>query len=168
MSRKFSFTVPYTVPVEDLHRALTTDDVWRSRFARAETATLDLSHPDGADTIRIHMTEKAHKDKVPGIVRKVLKSDLVLSRTDNWQALDGEIAKGTFEGATGGVTSEMSGTYELRPTAEGSEIEVVGTVRVKVTLVGGAIEPLAEQLHHRVLKSERKHIEEWFATQATA
>lgn len=168
MSRKFSFTVPYTVPVEDLHRALTTDDVWRSRFAGAATATLDLSHPDGADTIRIQMTEKANEDKVPGIVRKVLKSDLVLSRTDNWQALDGEIAKGTFEGATGGITTEMSGTYELRPTAEGSEIEVVGTVQVKVPLVGGAIEPLAEQLHHRVLKSERKHIEEWFATQATA
>ncbi|WP_433730972.1 DUF2505 domain-containing protein [Nocardia sp. CA-129566] len=168
MSRKFSFTVPYAVPVEDLHRALTNDEVWRSRFAGAESAVVDLSHPDGADTIRIHMTEKASNDKVPGIVRKVLKSDLVLSRTDNWQALNGEIAKGTFEGATGGIASEMTGTYELRPTAEGSEIEVVGTVQVKVPLVGGAIEPLAEQLHHRVLESERKHIEAWFATQASA
>lgn len=168
MSRKFSFTVPYTVPVEDLHRALTNEDVWLSRFAGAQTATLDLSHPQGADTIRIHMTEKASDDKVPGIVSKVLKSELVLSRTDNWQALDGEIAKGTFEGTTGGISSEMSGTYELRPTVEGSEIEVVGTVQVKVPLVGGAIEPLAEQLHQRVLKSERKHIEEWFAARASA
>ncbi|WP_062983786.1 DUF2505 domain-containing protein [Nocardia anaemiae] len=168
MSRKFSFTVPYAVPVEDLHRALTTDDVWQSRFAGAQTATLELSHPEGAGTIRIHMTEKASDDKVPGIVSKVLKSELVLSRTDNWQALDGEIAKGTFAGVTGGINSEMSGTYELRPTAEGSEIEVVGTVQVKVPLVGGAIEPLAEQLHHRVLKSERKHIEAWFAGQASA
>ncbi|MFE9326222.1 DUF2505 domain-containing protein [Nocardia sp. NPDC052278] len=168
MSRKFSFTVPYAVPVEDLHRALTTDDVWQSRFAGAQTATLDLSHPQGTGTIRIHMTEKASDDKVPGIVSKVLKSELVLSRTDNWQALDGEIAKGTFEGATGGISSEMSGTYELRPTVEGSEIEVVGTVRVKVPLVGGAIEPLAEQLHHRVLESERKHIEKWVAAQASA
>jgi uncharacterized protein YndB with AHSA1/START domain len=168
MSRKFSFTVPYAVPVEDLHRALTTDDVWQARFAGAQTATLELSHPGGADTIRIHMTEKASQDKIPGIVNKVLKSDLVLSRTDSWQALDGEVAKGTFEGATGGIASEMSGTYEMRPTAEGSEIEVVGTVAVKVPLVGGAIEPLAEQLHHRVLNSERKFIEEWFTQQATA
>ncbi|WP_040696115.1 DUF2505 domain-containing protein [Nocardia vinacea] len=168
MSRKFSFTVPYAVPVEDLHRALTTDDFWQSRFAGAQTATLDLSHPQGAGTIRIHMTEKASDDKVPGIVSKVLKNELVLSRTDNWQALDGEIAKGTFEGATGGINSEMSGTYELRPTAEGSEIEVAGTVQVKLPLVGGAIEPLAEQLHHRVLESERKHIEEWVAAQASA
>src|SRR6476469_8401236 len=91
MSRKFSFTVPYAVPVEDLHRALTTDDVWQSRFAGAQTATLDLSHPQGAGTIRIHMTEKASGDKVPGIVSKVLKNELVLSRTDNWQALDDEI-----------------------------------------------------------------------------
>ncbi|WP_327094008.1 DUF2505 domain-containing protein [Nocardia vinacea] len=168
MSRKFSFTVPYAVPVEDLHRALTTDDVWQSRFADARTATLDLSHPQGAGTIRIHMTEKASDDKVPGIVSRVLENELLLSRTDNWQALDGEIAKGTFEGATRGISTEMSGTYELRPTAEGSEIEVAGTVQVKVPLVGGAIEPLAEQLHHRVLESERKHIEEWVAAQASA
>ncbi|WP_431966821.1 DUF2505 domain-containing protein [Nocardia sp. bgisy134] len=168
MSRKFSFTVPYTVPVEDLHRALTTDDVWRSRFAGAETATLELSHPGGAGTIRIHMTEKARQDKIPGIVRKVLKNELVLSRTDDWQALDGEIAKGVFQADTAGITTRMSGSYELRPTAEGSEIEVVGSVEVKVTLVGGAIEPLAEQLFHRVLNSERKFFEEWFGAQATA
>ncbi|WP_069160582.1 DUF2505 domain-containing protein [Nocardia altamirensis] len=168
MSRKFSFTVPYAVPVEDLHRALTDDKVWQARFADAETATLDLSHPEGAGTIRIHMTEKAAQDKIPSVVSKVLKSELMLSRTDNWQALAGEVAKGTFEGATGGITTEMSGTYEMRSTAEGSEIEVVGTVQVKVPLVGGAIEPLAEQLHHRVLNSERKFIEEWVAAQATA
>ncbi|AFU05663.1 MULTISPECIES: DUF2505 domain-containing protein [Nocardia] len=168
MSRKFSFTVPYTVPVEDLHRALTDDKVWQARFADAETATLDLSHPEGADSIRIHMTEKAAQDKVPSVVSKVLKSELMLSRTDHWQALDGDVAKGTFEGSTGGISTEMSGTYEMRSTAEGSEIEVVGTVQVHVPLVGGAIEPLAEQLHHRVLNSERKFIEEWVAAQATA
>ncbi|MFF0532378.1 DUF2505 domain-containing protein [Nocardia amikacinitolerans] len=168
MSRKFSFTVPYAVPVEDLHRALTTDEAWRARFANAETATLELSHPGGAGTIRIHMTEKARKDKVPSIVGKVLKNELVLSRTDDWQALDGEIAKGVFQAGTTGITSEMSGSFELRPTAEGCEIDVVGTVKVKVSLVGGAIEPLAEQLFHRVLNSERKFFEEWLTAEATA
>ncbi|MET7773866.1 DUF2505 domain-containing protein [Nocardia sp. NPDC005366] len=168
MSRKFSFTVPYAVPVEDLHRALTGDDVWHARFAEATTATLELSHPEGAGTIRIHMTEKARKDKVPSIVGKVLKSELVLSRTDHWQALDGEIAKGVFEGTTGGIASELSGAYEMRPTAEGAEIEVVGVVKVKVPLVGGAIEPLAEQLFHRVLNSERAFIEQWVSSDANA
>lgn len=168
MSRKFSFTVPYAVPVEDLHRALIRDEVWQARFAEAKTATLEISHPDGANTVRIHMTETANQDKVPGVVRKVLKSDLVLSRTDNWQALEGEIARGVFEGSTGGIPGALSGTYELRPTAQGCEIAVAGTVQVKVPLVGGAIEPLAEQLYHRVLNSERTFIEEWVAAQADA
>ncbi|MFI9510607.1 DUF2505 domain-containing protein [Nocardia sp. NPDC052566] len=168
MSRKFSFTVPYSVPVEELHRAVTNEALWQARFAEAATATLELSHPDGDSTIRIHMTEKASEDKVPSVVSKVLKSPLVLERTDDWGVLDGEIAKGSFAGATTGITTEMSGTYEMRSTAEGSEIEVVGTVEVKVPVVGGAIEPLAEQLHHRVLKSEQKFIEEWFANQADA
>ncbi|WP_406266766.1 DUF2505 domain-containing protein [Nocardia sp. NBC_00881] len=163
MSRKFSFTVSYTVPVEDLHRALTTDDVWRARFAESETATIDLSHPAGAGTIRIHMTEKAPGEKIPGLVRRVLKSELTFFRTDNWRALDGDVAKGTFEASSGGIDTEMSGTYELHSTAEGSEIEVAGTVRVKVPVVGRAIEPLAEQLQHRALDGERRFIEEWFA-----
>ncbi|MEV0249152.1 DUF2505 domain-containing protein [Nocardia sp. NPDC050712] len=167
MSRKFSFTVPYSIPVEDLHRALTTDDTWHARFAEATTATIELAHPDGPGTIRIQMTEKAREDKIPSLVTKVLKSELSFTRTDNWGSLDGEIARGTLAVETVGITSALTGVYELRPTAEGSEIEVVGTVDVKVALVGGAIEPLAEQLLHRVLNSEREFIQGWVASQAT-
>ncbi|WP_280264830.1 DUF2505 domain-containing protein [Nocardia wallacei] len=161
MSRKFSFTVSYSVPVEELHRAITSDDMWQARFDGAETATLALSHPDGPGTIRVHMTERARQDKIPAIVGKVLKSELELERIDNWGPLEGDTAKGSFTGASKGVTTEMEGTYELRPTAEGSQIEVAGTVSVKVPLVGGAIEPLAEQLQQRVVNSERKFIENW-------
>ncbi|MCU1640686.1 MAG: hypothetical protein JWN03_961 [Nocardia sp.] len=167
MSRKFSFTVQYSVPVEELHRALTNDEMWNSRFTGASTATLNLSHPDGPGTIRIHMTEKAAEDKIPGLVKKVLKSDLELQRTDSWGVLDGDIAKGTFQGASTGITTEMEGTLELRPTAEGSEIEAAGVVNVKVPLVGGAIEPLVENLLEKVMKSERKSIEAWFAAQSS-
>jgi hypothetical protein len=168
MSRKFSFTVSYAVPVEELHRAITTDEMWQARFADAETATLELSHPGGSNTIRVHMTERAKQDRIPSIVRKVLKSELLLERTDNWGPLAGETARGSFIGASKGITTEMAGTYELRSTAEGSEIEVSGTVTVKVPLVGGAIEPLAEQLQHRVVDSERRFIENWLAARASA
>ncbi|WP_067567001.1 DUF2505 domain-containing protein [Nocardia acidivorans] len=165
MSRKFSFTVQYSVPVEELHRALTNDEMWNARFADASTATLELSHPDGPGTIRIHMTEKAPEDKIPGLVKKVLKSDLVLERTDTWGALEGDTARGSFDGSSGGITTEMAGTFELRPTAAGSEIEAAGTVTVKVPLVGGAIEPLVENLLEKVMNSERKSVEAWFAAQ---
>lgn len=39
---------------------------------------------------------------------------------------------------------------------------------MKVPLVGGAIEPLAENLQQRVVDSERKFIENWLATTADA
>lgn len=165
MSRKFSFTVQYSVPVEDLHRALTNDEMWQARFEGASTATLELTHPDGPGTIQIHMTEKAPEDQIPGIVKKVLKSDLMLERTDTWGPLADGVAKGAFTGRSGGITTEMAGEFELRPTAEGSEIEVSGTVDVKVPLVGGAIEPLVENLLKKVMNSERKSVESWFAAQ---
>lgn len=163
MSRKFRFTVSYSVPVDDLHRALTSGEAWRARFAEATTATLDVSQPDGPGTARIHMTERARKDKIPALVGKVLSGELVFDRTDDWRALSGETAEGDIRVATTGVTGAMTGSHRLRPTAEGSEIEVTGSIEVKVPLIGRAIEPLAEQLLHRVLDSERHFFEQWCA-----
>ncbi|MBO0854985.1 MAG: DUF2505 domain-containing protein [Nocardia sp.] len=168
MSRNFRFTVSYTVPVEPLHRALTSDEFWQARFEGAETATLDVTHPDGPGTVHLRMTEKARQDKIPAIVRKVLKSELVLERTDDWAALDGDTAHGTFSATSSGLPSQMTGEYLLRPTATGSELQVTGQVKVKVPLVGGAIEPLAEQVQQKVVNSERKFIEKYFATKAGA
>ncbi|WP_280504339.1 DUF2505 domain-containing protein [Nocardia farcinica] len=168
MSRKFRSTVPYSVPVEDLHRALTSGDAWRARFAEAETATIDVTHPDGPGTARIHMNERAREDRVPGLVRKVLSGDLVFDRTDDWRALSGGVAEADVRVVTTGVTAVMTGVARLRPAAEGSEIEVGGTIEVKVPLVGRAIEPLAEQLLHRVLGSERRFFEQWCAEHAAS
>ncbi|MEU6587065.1 DUF2505 domain-containing protein [Nocardia sp. NPDC046763] len=165
MSRKFSFTVQYSVPVEELHRALINDEMWQARFAEATTATLELTHPDGPGTIRIRMTEKVSEDQIPGIVKKVLKSELMLERTDTWGPLADGVAKGGFSGRSGGITTNLAGAFELRPIAGGSEIEATGTVDVKVPLVGGAIEPLVENLFKKIIHSERKSVESWFAAQ---
>src|SRR5690606_42136222 len=67
--------------------------LFRSRFAEAETATIDVTHPDGPGTARIHMNERAREDRVPGLVRKVLSGDLVFDRTDDWRALSGGVAE---------------------------------------------------------------------------
>ncbi|WP_319943710.1 DUF2505 domain-containing protein [Nocardia aurantia] len=158
----------YRVPVEQLHRAILTDELWRARFATAPTATLELSRPDGPGTVRIQMTERARPDKIPSVVKRVLNTELVLERVDNWGPLADGTASGTFTGTAKGIATEMDGAYVLRPTATGSEIEVTGLVAVTVPLVGGMIEPLAEQLLHRVLNSERKFVEQQFEAAATA
>ncbi|WP_231387242.1 DUF2505 domain-containing protein [Nocardia sp. BMG111209] len=158
----------YRVPVEQLHRAILSEELWRTRFAAAPTATVDVSRPEGPGTVRIHMTERARPDKIPSVVKRVIDTELVLERVDNWGPLTGGTASGTFTGATKGITTEMDGTYVLRATATGSEIEVTGLVAVKVPLVGGMIEPLAEQLLHRVLDSERKFAEQQLEAAATA
>ncbi|MGW0183059.1 DUF2505 domain-containing protein [Nocardia sp. NPDC003345] len=168
MARKFGFTLSYPIPVAQLHAALTGEELWRDRFADAQTATLDLSHPGGPGTIRIAMSETIRPDKIPGIVRKVLKSDLVVTRVDTWQPLSGDTAEGSFEGTSSAISSQMTGTFRLRPAGEGSELEVSGSVKVKVPIVGGAIEPLAEQLQRRVVESERKFIVNWFEERASA
>lgn len=168
MARKFGFTLSYPLPVADLHAVLTGDDLWHARFDGAPTATLELTHPGGPGSARLVMSETVHPEKIPGVVRKVLKSDLVVTRVDNWQPLTGDTAEGTFEGTSSAIPSEMTGTYRIRPAGTGSELVVSGSVKVKIPFVGGAIEPLAEQLQRRVVESERKFILKWLEDRGEA
>ena len=166
MSRSFDFQVNYATSSKAVHDALIDEKLWRARFKESERATLDVSHPNGAGTAVVAMSERIGDNKIPTLVRKVLKGELTLSRTDDWGPSEDGIARGTFTGGSTGITGNFSGTYVLRPAADGSVLEVSGEVTVKVRLVGGAIESLAEQLLVKLLNSERKHTEQWLAAQA--
>lgn len=166
MSRKFTFPLSYTAPAATVHGAITDDALWRARFDGAETAELDLSAPDGPGTKTIAMTEHVAKERIPALVRKVLKGELTISRTDKWGPFDGDRAAATFTGGSTGLPASIAGTYALRDTAAGAVIDVAGEIEVKVKFVGGAIEALVEQLFTKLLNGERKFVEKWISEQS--
>lgn len=161
MSRTYSFTVPYPAPVTALHRAYTSGDAWRTRFAEARSAEYELSHPQGPGSISIRMSERVGGDAVPKVVRSVLGGEFTLERTDTWNPLDGAHATGSFVATTTGIRGELTGDYLLRPAAGGCELEISGKATFDVPMVGGALERMVEQLHQRVVQNEREFFEQW-------
>lgn len=165
MSRTFAFPLAYESPASAVHAAIVDDRLWQSRFEGAEGAELELTSPDGEGTKTIAMSERIKQDRIPALVRKVLKGELTVSRTDRWGAFDGDRASGTFEGGSTGLPASLKGTYSLRDTAAGAVIDVAGEIEVKVRFVGGAIEALVEQLFTKMLNSERKFVQRYISEQ---
>lgn len=165
MSRSFTVAVPYASPPAVVHQALTDERLWQSRFAEAPNAKLETSSPDGPGTLSITMSEQIGPNALPGLVKKVVRGDLGLTRTDVWGPLENDVAHGTFSGESTGITGAFAGTITLRAAQEGSVVEFAGKFDVKVRLVGGAIEAFAEQAYSKLLRSERKYAEKWIAEQ---
>ncbi|KAA0020184.1 DUF2505 domain-containing protein [Antrihabitans cavernicola] len=166
MSRTFAFPLSYTSPASVVHGAITDQRLWQSRIEGVDSAELDFGTPDGPGTASISMKETIKQERIPALVRKVLKGELTISRTDKWGAFDGDRATGTFSGGSTGLPASLNGTFALRDTAAGAVIDVAGEIEVKVRFVGGAIEALVEQLFTKMLNSERKYVEKWITEQA--
>ncbi|WP_185981842.1 DUF2505 domain-containing protein [Skermania sp. ID1734] len=164
MPRSFSFEVHYPNSPADVHRAITDERMWRSRFKGAETATLDVATPDGPGTIELTMSERVDKDRTPMVVRKVLKDEMSLTRTDRWGALEGDTATGVLHAHSTGIPGKVEGRYTLRRSGDGAVLQVSGEIEVKIRFVGGAIEPLGVQLLTRLANGERDYTTKWLSS----
>lgn len=161
MSRDFEFTIVSVHTTADVHQALTSEDQWLARFATAEkTDGYELiTHADGAFTVDI--SEEVGTSELPGFVKKVIKGKLLITRTDHWGPLVGDIADGTLAGGSSSVSARVEGTMALRPDGEGSILTVRGTSTVKIPLIGGKIESLIIDMIKDMVDRETRETVEW-------
>ena len=148
MSRRIPHSVDYQHPVTRVHAALTSERYWRDRLAQAGG---DHAHVDridvGAGTIAVEMTQAIPAEHLPSIVTKIRPGDLTITRTEDWGALDGERASGTFTAHVAGMPGELSGALTLTATATGATVTLDGQVQVSIPLIGSKIESvIAEQV----------------------
>ncbi|WP_338886379.1 DUF2505 domain-containing protein [Rhodococcus sovatensis] len=165
MSRDFEFTIASVHTTADVHQALTSEDQWLARFATAEkTDGYELiTHADGAFTVDI--SEEVGTSELPGFVKKVIKGKLLITRTDHWGPLVGDIADGTLAGGTSSIPAKVAGTMALRPDGEGSILTVRGTSTVKIPLIGGKIESLIVDMIKDMVDRETRETVEWAQNQ---
>ena len=161
MSRDFEFTIVSVHTTADVHQALTSEDQWLARFATAEkTDGYELiTHADGAFTVDI--SEEVGTSELPGFVKKVIRGKLLITRTDHWGPLVGDIADGTLAGGSSAVSARVEGTMALRPDGEGSVLTVRGTSTVKIPLIGGKIESLIIDMIKDMVDRETRETVEW-------
>lgn len=161
MSRDFEFTINSEHTTAEVHEALTSEDQWLARFAKAEkTDGYELiTHEDGGLTVDI--TEEVGTSELPGFVKKVVKGKLMITRTDHWGPLDGDIADGTLAGGSSSLPAKVRGTMALRPDGQGSVLTVRGKSTVKIPLIGGKIESLINDMIRDMVDQETRETVDW-------
>ncbi|MBJ8338893.1 DUF2505 domain-containing protein [Antrihabitans sp. YC3-6] len=164
MSRTFEAKINYAAPPAVVHGVLTNTEFWHWVFKDSEHGSVE-TRSDAPGTISATMTNKVGGDALPGLVRKVVKGDLVLVNTDTWTTFDGQRANGTFSGRSSKGMGGIDGTFVLHADGDGTVIHAKGAAEVKVRIVGGAIERLVEQMMGNMFDGQRKYVEKWLAEQ---
>ncbi|RVW10670.1 DUF2505 domain-containing protein [Prescottella agglutinans] len=158
MPKRFEFSAEFDHPVERVHALLTDEDYWRSRVAAESRAVVQVGEEadgDGPPVVTVTMTETVDPDNFPALVRKVIRGEMRMERTDVWCPVDGGRAAGRVTGRSTGIPVAIDGEYALRPNGAGAVLDVRGTITVRVPLVGGQIELLARQMVSQMVERDR-------------
>lgn len=163
MARKFEYTEHFDVTTTQAHAALTDEALWAERTEEvAGRATIDyVQRPDGGFEVTI--SEGVGAQVLPGLVKKVIRGDLTITRKDSWGPLEGDRARGTLDGGATGLPTKVRGTFELAPSGSGSKLTLTGTAEVKVPLVGGKIEKMVVDMIGKMVHTESKQAREYLA-----
>ncbi|TJZ79473.1 DUF2505 domain-containing protein [Rhodococcus oryzae] len=162
MSRRIEFTANYTRPAAEIHRTLTDEGFWRNRVEQGADKGLTLARlTAGEGTIDVALAQDIDKAALPGVVSKILKGELSITRGEVWGPLTDGKAEGTFSTTATGIPINASGTATLVDTAEGSTLTVEGDVEVSVRLIGGTIEGLVTEQILGILAKDQEVVEEW-------
>ncbi len=164
MSRDFEFVISSEYAPAEVHEALTSKQQWLARFAKAKkTEGYELiEHVDGSMTV--DMSEEVGTSELPGFVKKVVRGKFVITRTDYWGPLNGDVADGTLVGGSTSLHAEVEGRMTLRPDGVGSLLKVAGTSTVKIPIIGGKIESLINGMIKDMVDQETIDTVEWYRT----
>lgn len=160
MAKNFEIVREFDYPVDRAYVAITSDEAIADRYKTYEGLTYEAGFTDDG-THRLAVNVPIAGSALPAVVTKILKGTLTVHRVDEWSALDGDRATGTFSGKSSGVPSTSEGTYVLEPTETGSRLVAKGSVKVKIPLVGGKVEEASMQLVAAMLRFECDGAERW-------
>ncbi|GGC56157.1 DUF2505 domain-containing protein [Hoyosella rhizosphaerae] len=163
MAKKFSFSFPIAYPINDVHAALVSPELWQRRVEGAENVTMTTESTQPG-TLKIAVTQHIGGDSLPAIARKALRGDLTIVRVDNWGALNGGSAEAEFTADSTGLTSHTSGRVVIQAEGETTTYTVEGETDVKARVIGGALEKGIVQMISNLAKSECADTEKWIAS----
>lgn len=141
MPRSFEVTFSSPASVEQVYGAFGNRSYWQARLeAFGGSKTLDSLDVDAHGRIRVVVTEDLRHGALPGMLAKVYRGDLNIVTTEVWTpAGDGRV-DGEITVAVTGAPGSGTGAAVVQRDGTGSRLELNGTIRFKVPLVGGPIE----------------------------
>lgn len=160
MSTTFTSTVSVPADVETTWQALTGPTWPQAQDAHLHDGSVLVSSdatPDGGAVITV---SRRLPDKIPGFLQRFTPKDGRISQTDAWgPAVDG-VRRGTWSASFPGSPAEIRGEMSIEPVPAGSRWTVLGSVQVKVPLVGGRIEAFVAPLLGKLVDKQGEVLRE--------
>lgn len=168
MARNMAYTVDVGVPAESLYRDLTTIDYWEAlvEIYRENSTRTEIAHfstgPDGTDVSFAHILSA---QDLPAIARPVVPGTFVVTREQHFDPFEegtGQ-ASGRYRALVPNTPVDIEGTYVLRDSGAGSQMQIDTRCTVRVPIIGRQIETLIVTGLKSLFASEGKYTAEWIA-----
>ncbi|EOM76667.1 DUF2505 domain-containing protein [Rhodococcus rhodnii] len=164
MSRRIEHSSSLKSAVTRVHAAFVDEQYWKDRIAEVGGPHAQLGSVETTgDRITVEFTQAIPEDQLPSLVTKIRAGDLVIARTETWEPLSGDTAKGTFTAGVEGAPARVGGTHTLAGSDGETTVTTDGEVEVSIPFLGGKIEAaIAEQLAE-LFRIESEFTAEWLA-----
>lgn len=163
MASRIEHRAAFTRPASEVHAALV-DRAFldaRLRDLGGKDATL-LDYSAAGDTVTFKLRQGVDAQRLPSVVRTVIKGDLIVERTESWRP-DGAAFAGTTSANVSAVPGDIKGVFRLADTSGGSEWSTRGEVKVSIPFIGGKIESVIAEQVTRLLAAEAEFAAKWLA-----
>jgi hypothetical protein len=158
MSTPIGHTVRYSHSLSSVHAAFTAESYWTDRLEEVGGPGARLIGVTGVDPVQVQMVQAIAEAELPEAITKVRKGDLVIHRTETWQATHGD-----FLAVVEGAPVKISGTMKLAADGDGTVVRIEGEVEVDVPLFGRKIETgIAERLT-QLFEVEDDYTDAWLS-----
>ena len=133
----FHATETYAADIDTVFALLCDPDVVTARFEAAGDTDIEIIRCEADGDEFVVESTRTVEVEVPGFAKKVLSPTNDMTQIERWQAPDDDgVRRGTMTVDVKGVPATTRGTYELRPTGEGTTHTVQGDMELKIPLIG--------------------------------
>lgn len=133
----FKGTETYAADADAVFALLCDPEMITARFEAAGDTDIEVVRckPDG-DGFVVETNRTVVID-LPGFARKVLSPTNRMTQVETWDAADDDGSRnGTFTIEVPGTPVRTDGTYQLRPTPDGTTHTIKGDLSIKIPLIG--------------------------------
>ncbi|NLU85143.1 DUF2505 domain-containing protein [Rhodococcus sp. HNM0569] len=168
MSRRIEHSSEYPFSVADVHSALTSEQYWRDRLAEVggHDARLVRFEESADGGVTVEMTQAIPEAQLPPMVTAVKPGDMIIRRTEEWSAVQGGAASGTFSAEVDGAPAGAHGTQTLAAAGSGSTVTLDAHAEVRIPLIGGRIEAAVADRILELVEGETTFTIEWIGRNA--
>ncbi|MDE0572575.1 DUF2505 domain-containing protein [Demequina sp. B12] len=163
----FTYSHHFAANVEDVIAMFADDD-----FVQRRAQSSGDEHGDAllsgsvAEGFTVSIRRVVPSTSIPQEFRGFVGSDLSVRYTEVWEPNTGGTRQGTFSVEIVGAPGHASGNLSLIPSDGGTDLELEGSVSVRIPLFGSMIEKSLVKSVSTGLEDELAVADEWLASRA--